>query len=54
MALIYLLVCWLVCLCERARAIGDDYTEAVRQKYFRIRKAYARNGMFLGKLRKNR
>ena len=34
--------------------ISDDYTEAVRQKYYRMRKAYAKNGVFLGKLRKNR
>ena len=39
--------------CE-AHGIDDDYTEAVRQKYYRMRKAYAKNGMFLGKLRKNR
>ena len=39
--------------CEM-HGISDDYTEAVRQKYYRMRKAYAKNGVFLGKLRKNR
>lgn len=39
--------------CEM-HGIDDDYTETVRQKYYRMRKAYTKNGVFLGKLTRNR
>ena len=44
-----LIVSW----CE-AHGISDDHTEAVRQKFYRMRKAYAKYGVFLGKMRKIR
>ena len=34
--------------------IDDDYVETVRQKYYRMRKAYTEKGVFLGKLTRNR
>lgn len=39
--------------CEM-HGIDDDYTETVRQKYYRMRKAYTKKGVFLGKLTRNR
>lgn len=37
--------------CE-LHGIDDDYSEAVRQKYYRMRRAYDEKGIFLGKFPK--
>lgn len=39
--------------CEM-HGIDDDHTEAVRQKYYRIRKAYGKKGIFLNSLTRKR
>lgn len=39
--------------CEM-HGIEDDYVETVRQKYYRIRKAYNEKGLFLGSLTRKR
>lgn len=39
--------------CEM-HGIDDDYTETVRQKYYRIRKAYGKKGIFLNTLTRKR
>ncbi|MBS1438245.1 MAG: hypothetical protein HP007_10830 [Bacteroides sp.] len=35
--------------CEM-HGIDDDYSETVRQKYYRMRTSYSRRGIFLGSL----
>ena len=39
--------------CE-LHGIEDDYSETIRQKYYRMRDAYTKKGIFLGKLTKKR
>jgi hypothetical protein len=39
--------------CEM-HGIDDDYTETVRQKYYRMRKAYTKKGIFLNSLTRKR
>lgn len=39
--------------CEM-HGIDDDYVETVRQKYYRIRNAYGKKGVFLGSLTRKR
>ena len=38
--------------CEM-HGIDDDYTETVRQKYYRMRTAYTKKGIFLSKMTRN-